>query len=416
MKTVIDISDGYKRTKIGIIPNEWEVLKLKDVAKIGSGTTPSTIVKEYWNGNVPWLPTGKVNDRIIISADTFITEKAVKEKSIQLLPIDSVVIAMIGQGQTRGRAALLKISAWVNQNFAYLIPTSKVESTFLFYLLEYNYHRIRYEGNRGGSQGSLNTGMVKSLFFAFPKKSEQQKIAEILSTWDEAIQKCEQTITQLIDRNKELAVQLLLGNKRIKGFETSWKNYPFEKVLKKVKRPVNWRDDELYNLISVRRRSGGIFYRDALYGHQIKVKNLYSVKSGDFLFSKMQIVHGASALVTDEFNDSKISGSYIAVRAKDESLLNLNFLNWYSKTSKFYHQTFISSYGVHIEKMTFDFELFLSETIKLPSLEEQTAIANVLEQADKELKLSENKLLNLKEQKKGLMQKLLTGEIRVNVK
>lgn len=141
MSEVIDIPEGFKKTKVGVIPLSWELKKLREVAKIGSGTTPSTSNKLYWGGNIPWLPTGKVNDRIIESADTFITEKAVQEKSIKLLPIDSIVIAMIGQGQTRGRAALLKIPAWINQNFAFLIPNSESHPIFLFYLLEYNYGR-----------------------------------------------------------------------------------------------------------------------------------------------------------------------------------------------------------------------------------------------------------------------------------
>src|SRR5690606_11452529 len=143
-----------------------------------------------------------------------------------------------------------------------------------------------------------------------PTIPEQQKIAEILSTWDQAISTTQKLIDELKLRNKGLAQQLLTGKKRLKGFESKWKKYHYSDILKKVKRPVKWDDKELYNLISVRRRSGGIFYRDALYGHQIKVKNLNTAKTGDFLFSKMQIVHGASALVTPEFDGAKISGSY----------------------------------------------------------------------------------------------------------
>ncbi len=413
MSTTTEIPKGFKKSISGLIPIEWEVLTLQQVAKIGSGSTPSTSVSDYWGGDIPWLPTGKVNDRIIYKADTFITQKAVHERAIRLLPENCLVLAMIGQGQTRGRTAILKISAWVNQNFAYLIPKKNIDAIFLFYLLEYNYGRIRYEGSRGGSQGSLNTGMVKALRFPFPNFREQQKIAEILSTWDKAISTTQNLIEELKIRNKGLAQQLLTGKKRLKGFDAEWEKYPFSGILKKVKRSVEWNDDALYKLISVRRRSGGIFFRDALYGYQIKVKNLRTTKVGDFLFSKMQIVHGASALVTAEFDDAKISGSYISVRAKDESVLSMEFLNWYSKLPKFYHQTFISSYGVHIEKMTFDFGLFLTETIELPSLEEQKSIVSVLGGADKEMQLYQLKLDTLKDQKKGLMQNLLTGALKV---
>ena len=207
--------------------------------------------------------------------------------------------------------------------------------------------------------------------------------------------------------------QLLSGKTRLNGFSGEWKEYSFDKLLKVVKRPIDWDDKELYKLISVRRRSGGVFFREALFGHQIKVKDLRNAEVGDFLFSKMQIVHGASALVTQEFKGAKISGSYIAAVAKDRKLLNMEFFNWYSKLPYFYHQTLISSYGVHIEKMTFDFDTFLQLKMRLPSIEEQTAIAQVLQVADKEISLLKAKAEKLKQQKKGLMQQLLTGKIRI---
>jgi type I restriction enzyme S subunit len=93
----------------------------------------------------------------------------------------------------------------------------------------------------------------------------------------------------------------------------------------------------------------------------------------------------------------------------------MEFFQWYSQTPYFYHQTYISSYGVHIEKMTFDFDTFLQLEMKLPSIEEQTAIAQVLQAADKEISLLKAKAEKLREQKKGLMQQLLTGKVRLKI-
>ncbi|MBN8684407.1 MAG: restriction endonuclease subunit S [Chitinophagales bacterium] len=249
-----------------------------------------------------------------------------------------------------------------------------------------------------------------------PPLPEQRAITACLSTWDTAIRKSNQLLAQKELRKKWLMQQLLTGKKRLKGFEGAWKEYTYEQLLKVVKRPVEWNDAHLYNLISVRRRSGGIFLREALYGHQIKVKDLRTANEGDFLFSKMQILHGASALVTKEFAGAKISGSYIAVVAKDARLLNMEYFQWYSQLPYFYHQTYVSSYGVHIEKMTFDFDAFLTLEIKLPTLEEQTAIAHILQTADQEIQLLKARVEKLKEQKKGMMQMLLSGKIRLNIK
>ncbi|MGV3767314.1 MAG: restriction endonuclease subunit S [Chitinophagaceae bacterium] len=246
-----------------------------------------------------------------------------------------------------------------------------------------------------------------------PPLPEQKAIAQLLSTWDEAIQKLTRLIAQKQQRKKWLMQMLLSGKKRLKGFKGEWKRTAFESLLMVVKRPVVWDDSEIYDLISVRRRSGGIFFRESLPGSKIMVKDLRYVEEGDFLFSKMQIVHGASALVTKEFVRGKISGSYIAVVPKNVNDLNIEYFNWYSKTARFYHQTFVSSYGVHIEKMTFDFQSFLSQDLHLPPLPEQTAIANILQTADNEINLLQQKLSALKAQKKGLMQQLLTGKKRL---
>lgn len=207
--------------------------------------------------------------------------------------------------------------------------------------------------------------------------------------------------------------QLLTGKKRLPGFSEEWKEVSFEKLLKQIKRKEEWDDNKLYKLLSVKRRSEGIFDREHLFGYQIAVKELMKVKKDDFLISKMQIVHGASALVNDYFENYYVSGSYIVLNIRDKRILNPEFLNYYSKQKLFYYQTYLSSYGVHIEKMTFDFKTFLKIEMTIPSFEEQTAIAEILATADRELTLQKEKLSQLQLQKKGLMQVLLTGKKRL---
>ena len=116
----------FKQTEIGEFPSEWTVAALGDCASIGNGTTPSKKRSEYWDdGTISWLPTGKVNDRTICSADVRVTERAVSETSLRVLPVGTLLIAMIGQGKTRGKTAYLDIEACVNQNFAYIVSARK---------------------------------------------------------------------------------------------------------------------------------------------------------------------------------------------------------------------------------------------------------------------------------------------------
>jgi type I restriction enzyme, S subunit len=297
-------------------------------------------------------------------------------------------------------------------NHAHIIKGNGNLTEWFFYY--FNHRELTQHLTRqGAGRYKLTKDALSKILCPLPPLPEQKAIASLLSTWDDAISKNQALIAQKELRKKWLMQNLLTGKKRIKGYGGEWKVHSYEKLLKIVKRNFEWDENTLYKLISVRRRSGGIFHREALYGHQILVKTLRTANEGDFLFSKMQILHGASALVTKEFDGAKISGSYIAVVAKDGKLLNMEFLKWYSQTPYFYHQTFISSYGVHIEKMTFDFDTFLQLEIRLPGIEEQIAINEVLQTADKEIQLLKAKTEKLREQKKGLMQVLLTGKKRL---
>jgi type I restriction enzyme S subunit len=399
------------------IPNDWKVVKIKDIGKITSGTTPLRSNKEYHsNGHIPWVKTTDLNNSIITNTEEKITEIALKKTSLRIYPKQTVLVAMYGGFNQIGRTGILGIDATINQALsAITVNQSEIDPVFLLNWLNANVGLWKNLAGSSRKDPNITSKDVGDFPFMKMPFQEQKAIGKLLSIMESSISQCSQIIFQKEQCKKWLLQNLLSGKKRLKGFNGKWKAYTYDKILKVVKRPVKWNDNKLYNLISVRRRSGGIFLREALYGHQIKVKDLRDVEEGDFLFSKMQILHGASALVTKEFAGAKVSGSYIAVVPKDPAILNMEFFSWHTKDPYFYHQTYISSYGVHIEKMTFDFETFLSLEMKLPSKEEQTAITNVLKTADAEIQLLKAKLEKLKEQKKGLMQLLLTGKKRLKI-
>lgn len=381
-------SDGWE------IPSDWEVKRLKDVChhfKSGLGITSESI---YEYGDYPVYGGNGLRGY---------TDKYTHEGSFLLIG---------RQGALCGNIQKVANRTYISEHAIAVQTNDHNDLDFLAYKLEF---KKLNQLSESSAQPGLAVEKLLRLKILLPPLHEQRAIAKFLSTWDEAIHKTQALIAQKELRKKWLMQNLLKGKKRLKGFEGEWVAYSYKKLLKIVKRTINWNDQELYHLLSVRRRSGGLFLREALYGHQIKVKDLREVQEGDFLFSKMQILHGASALVSKEFSGAKISGSYIAVIANEGNLLNIEFFNWHSKSPFFYHQTYVSSYGVHVEKMTFDFEAFLELEMKLPSLEEQTAIAQVLQTADTEIKSLKAKAEKLKEQKKGLMQVLLTGKKRLKI-
>lgn len=380
---------GYKHTALGWIPEDWEVCKLGEALTLQRGHDLTEVQRK--NGKVPVYTSGGFTGYHNVS-------KAVAPGIV------------MGRYGTLGEIYYVDEDFWPHNTTLYVKEFKKVKPKFAYYLLA-SINMGTYSGKSAVPGINRNDLHIEKI--PLPPLPEQTAIANLLSTWDAAITRLQALIDAKTTRKKWLMQQLLTGKKRLPGFEGAWEKVTYGDLLKVVKRSVEWDDNDLYQLISVRRRSGGIFERERLYGHQIKVKDLRTAKAGDFLFSKMQIVHGASALVTPEFDGAKISGSYIAVVASQSSKLDMNFFNWYSRMPYFYHQTYVSSYGVHIEKMTFDFESFLGLAMHLPTLEEQQAIVKILSASENQITLLQKQLEQVKEQKKGLMQQLLTGKKRL---
>jgi type I restriction enzyme S subunit len=159
--------------------SEYPKVKMGSVAKIRNGSTPRRVNNEYWNGEIPWLPTGKVNDRVIRTANEFITEKALSECPLTLIPAGATLVAMIGEGQTRGRAAMLAIDSCINQNFGAVIPEASLDPWYLFYLLESSYEALRH-WSQGTNQHALSCGLLKSFPIPVPLLEVQQGLVNQL--------------------------------------------------------------------------------------------------------------------------------------------------------------------------------------------------------------------------------------------
>ncbi|MCH8539362.1 MAG: restriction endonuclease subunit S [Opitutales bacterium] len=271
---------------------------------------------------------------------------------------------------------------------------------------------------------SLRTGMPKinradlnKIRIPLPPLPEQKKIAEILGACDEAIEAQERLIALKQQRKKGLMQQLLTGKTRFPQFAGKpWREVKIDSLLREVKRPVEWNDSERYQLLSLRRRSGGPFARESLLGSQIKTKTLKKVHAGDFLIAKMQVTHGALGMVTRDFDGWKVSDSYICLVPRNPESFDIRFFNYLSQNRYIWHLAYVSSYGVAIEKMTFVLKHFMKKEIRIPPTKEETStIADCLDAANEEITLQQQKLEQLKQQKKALMQQLLTGKVRVKV-
>jgi type I restriction enzyme S subunit len=171
------------RKRFFIDEPEGTLMEIGQFATVRNGTTPRRNREDYWEGGVPWLPTGKVNERRIVAADQFITAKALAECSLSLIPRGASLVAMVGEGQTRGRTAFLELEACINQNFGAVIPDASVDPLFLFFLLESHYEGLRH-WSQGTNQHALNCKLISSYRVKIPTLQRQRKIASVLSEAD----------------------------------------------------------------------------------------------------------------------------------------------------------------------------------------------------------------------------------------
>lgn len=185
----------------------WGVKLLGDTAKISSGGTPNRAEPDCWGGSIPWVTTSLIDFNRINDAEEFITTEGLNSSSAKLFPAGTLLMAMYGQGKTRGKVALLGIEATTNQACAAIMLNSNVDANFAFQNLASRYEEIRKLSNEGG-QENLSAGLIKEIPLAYPCLAEQQRIVDCLSSLDELIAAQNQKIETLKTHKKGLMQQL----------------------------------------------------------------------------------------------------------------------------------------------------------------------------------------------------------------
>jgi type I restriction enzyme S subunit len=203
---------------LGDIPEHWEVWKIGLFAKIGNGSTPSRSNLSYWkDGSYPWLNSSCVNNRIVLSNDQFVTQKALNECHLPIVPANSILIGITGQGKTRGMAALLGMECTINQHLAYItIKKSFMSPNFLHWAIQSGYNELRTisEGT-GSTKGALTCNDVGKFKIPVPPLLEQSKIVRFLENKeieiDNAIVRAEKEIELIQEYRTRLIADVVTG-------------------------------------------------------------------------------------------------------------------------------------------------------------------------------------------------------------
>ncbi|MTI17432.1 restriction endonuclease subunit S [Rhodobacteraceae bacterium RKSG542] len=393
-----------------MVPDGWELVKLGQVAKVSSGGTPSRAKPEYWGGTIPWVTTAEIDYKGITNTSEFITEAGLTNSSAKLFPTGTLLVAMYGQGKTRGKVGYLQIKATTNQACAAFLPSSGYSSHYLFHVLSSKYGELRNLSN-DGSQKNLSASLLKAYEIALPPLAEQKKIAEILGTWDRAIEVAEKQLKNAQSQKRALMQQLLTGKRRLKGFESSeWTEPCIDDCIKfeggsqppkQVFSPIKL--DGYVRLIQIRDFKTDKF---ATYIPKEYAKNSFcpdDIMIGRYGPPVFQVFRG-------------LAGAYnvALIKAIPKPHVDKDYAYYFLCTENLFRQ--IDALSRRSAGQTgIEMDFLKNYPMPLPSLPEQKANAEVLVQADRSLALSNANLENLKAQKRALMQQLLTGKKRVKV-
>jgi type I restriction enzyme S subunit len=390
------------------MPSGWEMKDLSSccLSKGSYGINASAV--EFSSDLPRYLRITDIDDEGNFSDEKMMS---VNDENSSEFILENGDIVFVRTGSTTGKTYLYNNKDGVLVYAGFLIKF-KLNNTKLLpkYLSLYTQTRaywnwVKTVSMRSGQPG-INAEEIGSLKIPLPPLTEQLAIANILSTWDTAIQTTQALISQKEQEKKWLMQNLLTGKKRLKGFSEEWKKVGagdvFESYTKK-----GFENEELLSATQDR----GIIPRSMLEGRVTMPDGTTAgyklVEPGDFIISLRSFQGGLEY----SYYRGIVSPAYIVLKPKKQ--IDDEFYKQYFKSSEFIGRLSIAVIGIRDGKQI-SYDDFCTVKIPSPALDEQTAIAQVLQTADKEIELLKAKLEQQKLQKKGLMQVLLTGKVRVN--
>lgn len=392
-----------------ILPDGWKEVKLGDIADIYSGGTPERNNRAFWNGNIPWIKTGLIQNHHITEnmVDEWITLQGLEKSSARMVSKGSILMAMYGQGKTRGQVAIIDFSAAINQACAAFKLKSCVDTNFLYHSFKFKYDDIRLLSNTGG-QKNLSISILKAIDILLPPLAEQKKIAEVLSAWDKAIELTEKLVAEKENLLAGIAV-------RFWGKNCSWQKHRLSDLL--TERSEKSNGSESVFSVSVHE---GVVNQIQHLGRSFSAKDTShynKVCNGDIVYTKSPTGDFPYGIVKQGHikNDVIVSPLYGVYIPKSNAIGRLVefFFDSPRRAANYLHPLIQkgAKNTINISNQT-----FLKGDIYIPeNVSEQEKIASFLACAKKEITLLRSLATEYRKQKQWLMQKLLTGEMRVTV-
>ena len=399
------------------IPGNWCWTSLSSVAEWGAGGTPSRKNSDYYEGNIPWIKTGELDDGYIFDSEEKITEDAVAHSSAKLFPVGSVLVAMYGA--TIGKTAILGIPATTNQACASARCNDTLDNKYLFYYLRSQKDSFIAKG-KGGAQPNISQDIIKSHPIPLPPLAEQERIVEqienLFAKLDEAKEKAQMVIDGYETRNASVYNEAFSGKLTAKWREDNkkencWEVKRFDEVAyikSNLVSPADYLDYPHIAPDNIEKRTGIL-----LDYHTIAEDGVTSGKhrfyAGQILYSKIRPY--LSKVVMVDF-DGLCSADMYPIEAKE----NAKFLLYYMLSDAFLEQA--SSAGSRSVLPKINQKELSAIKVPVTTVDEQAEVVRVLDNVLPMMQQTRDKALQVVESievmKKSILARAFRGELGTN--
>lgn len=419
-----------KQTEIGLIPDDWEVKSLGEVATIVGGGTPSTLNSAYWNGDIQWFTPAELSDskKYVSKSERTITERGLKESSAKLLPKGTVLLTTRA---SIGITAILENPASTNQGFQSLIAKNNCCSEFLYYVIPLIKDEMLSRAS-GSTFAEISAKKLSTITFQLPPLPEQQRIAKALSDVDALISTTEKLIQKKKNIKQGAMQNLLTGKKRLPGFGPQTKS-PAYKQTELGSIPEDWEVKEFGDYASIVRGGSPRPIQNFLTTNSdginwikigdVKPEDKYIVSTEEKIIREGKThsreVHKGDFILSNSMSfgrpyilqiDGCIHDGWLAIQNYQDTF-DTDFLYYLLGSDEIFKQYIEMAAGSSVQNL--NKEKVAKLLVPIFDKKEQTAIASVLSSMDKEIENLNTKLEKYRNLKTAMMQQLLTGKIRL---
>lgn len=387
--------------------SDWKIKRLDSVSNLSAGGTPSTRILDYWGGSIKWMSSGDLNKRIIYDVDGRISQLGLENSSAKLIPKNSVLIGLAGQGKTRGTVAINKVVLTSNQSVAHFKNITE-DYQFVYFSLFKDYERLRRLSTGDGGRGGLNLSILGAYKIAFPEITEQLKISKLLVNLDQKINLLTKKKEALETYKKGLMQKIFSQELRFKREDgtdypdwvsTKIGNHTF-KVSEKNK------NSESLPIYSITNKGGFVPQSEQFEGVDSSERgydiSMYKiVGKNTFAYNPARINVGSFGYSAN-LDRVQISSLYVCFKVKPN--LSPIYLLQFMSSFKF-NKSVLRNVEGGVRQYLF-YDNFKNIRIPLPSLNEQEKIVQALNLLDENLASLENAINKTQEFKKGLLQQM----------